>query len=166
MDSGPFPLWLRYRRRWKLAYLGCRGRKLQPSDLESGPAGLLVADGLVYGMASVSGQIWGFGIQKQVESGEKANLTFANTSNFMGLVEKRSSFIKICPGICVENHLVPHQQTPSMDLAYHGALLKKLWISGGFATFHPGGRIMQKYLLCLNRGFMLSPRVLFLKDRC
>lgn len=84
-----------------------RGRKLQPSDLDSGPAGLLVADGLVYGMASVSGQIWGFGIQKQVESGEKANLTFANTSNFTGLVEKRSSFIKICPEICVGNHLVP-----------------------------------------------------------
>lgn len=64
-----------------------RGRKLQPSDLDSGPAGLLVADGLVYGMASVSGQIWGFGIQKQVEC-EKTNLTFANTSNFFGFSRK------------------------------------------------------------------------------
>ena len=166
VDSGPFPLWLRYRRRWKLAYLGCRGRKLQPSDLDSGPAGLLVADGFVYGMASVSGQIWGFGIQKQVESGEKANLTFANTSNFMGLVEKRSSFIKICPGICVGNHLVPwflinNTSFHGLGLSYRRTI--KAMDLGRLCHLSPRWKnYAEIFYYVWMGGFMLSPRVLFL----
>ena len=59
-------------------FLGCLGRgwrgKFQSSALDSGPAGLLLADGLVYGMASVSEQIGDLGFRNlslQVESGGK-----------------------------------------------------------------------------------------------